>query len=246
MSAVLVRSLWCSAVPAFFLMLIGIPAVAQSQNVLRGRVNDPVGKSVPNAKVVVLQDGREVAHATSNADGAYELSVPNGGRYDVQVEAEGFAAATVPAIFVAAGKSTEVPTVALAIGPLAQNVVVSATGTPIPDSQVGASISVIDGEQIETLNKLDVLENLRLVPGAQVVQTSQRGGATSLFGRGGNSDFNKILVDGIPVNQIGGAFDFAQLSNNGVGNLEILRGSNSVLYGSDALSSVVSITSTRG
>ena len=246
MSAVLVRSLWCSAVPAFFLMLIGIPAVAQSQNVLRGRVNDPVGKSVPNAKVVVLQDGREVAHATSNADGAYELSVPNGGRYDVQVEAEGFAAATVPAIFVAAGKSTEVPTVALAIGPLAQNVVVSATGTPIPDSQVGASISVIDGEQIETLNKLDVLENLRLVPGAQVVQTSQRGGATSLFVRGGNSDFNKILVDGIPVNQIGGAFDFAQLSNNGVGNLEILRGSNSVLYGSDALSSVVSITSPRG
>src|SRR3984957_12809184 len=246
MSAVLVRSLWCSAVPAFFLMLIGIPAVAQSQNVLRGRVNDPVGKSVPNAKVVVLQDGREVAHATSNADGAYELSVPNGGRYDVQVEAEGFAAATVPAIFVAAGKSTEVTTVALAIGPLGQNVVVSATGPPIPDSQVGASISVIDGEQIETLNKLDVLENLRLVPGAQVVQTSQRGGATSLFVRGGNSDFNKILVDGIPVNQIGGAFDFAQLSNNGVGNLEILRGSNSVLYGSDALSSVVSITSPRG
>ncbi len=67
-----------------------------------------------------------------------------------------------------------------------------------------------------------------------------------MFIRGGNSDFNKILVDGIPVNDIGGAFDFAQLSNNGVGNLEVFRGSNSVLYGSDALSGVVNITSERG
>ena len=105
---------------------------------------------------------------------------------------------------------------------------------------------MIDSEQINALNKLDVLENLRLIPGAQVVQTSQRGGATSLFIRGGNSDFNKILVDGIPVNDIGGEFDFAQLSNNGVGNIEILRGSNSVLYGSDAFSGVVNITSERG
>jgi vitamin B12 transporter len=246
MSAVMVRTVRWNLVAALFLFLMGIPACAQSQNVLRGRINDPVGRSVSNAKVVALQDGQEVAHATSSADGAFELIVPSGGRYDVRVEAEGFAPATVAAIFVAAGKVTEVPTVALAIGPLTQNVVVSATGTATPDTQVGASISVIDSEQIETLNKLDVFENMRLIPGAQIVQTGQRGGTTSLFIRGGNSDFNKILVDGIPVNEIGGAFDFAELSNNGVGNIEVLRGSNSVLYGSDALSGVVNVTSPRG
>jgi vitamin B12 transporter len=246
MSAVLVRTFRWSVVAALLLLLIGIPAVAQSQNVLRGKINDPVGKSVPDAKIVALQDGQEVAHATSNADGGFELSVPNGGRYDLRVEAEGFAPAVVSAVFVTTGKVTGVRPVTLAIGPLTQSVVVSATGTAIPDSQVGASISVIDGAQIQTLNKLDVLENLRLIPGAQIVQTGQRGGATSLFIRGGNSDFNKVLVDGIPVNQIGGAYDFAELSNNGVGNLEVLRGSNSVLYGSDALSGVVNVTSPRG
>ena len=116
----------------------------------------------------------------------------------------------------------------------------------MPESQVGASITVIDDEEIKALNRLDVLENLQQVPGAQVVQTGQRGGTTSLFIRGGESDFNKILIDGIPINDIGGSFDFAQLANNGIENEEVLRGANSVLYGSDALSGVVNITSTRG
>ena len=246
MSVFLARAVRWSAVSVLLVFVFVFPTLAQSQNILRGKVTDPLGQPVANAKVVVRQDANEIVHADSTGDGTFELSVPNPGRYDVEVEAQGFAAQTVSSVFVAAGKTSEIPTVALSIGPLSQSVVVSATGTAIPVTQVGASISVIDSEQIQSLNKLDVLENLRLVPGAQIVQTGQRGGTTSLFVRGGNSDFNKVLVDGIPVNQIGGAFDFAELSNNGVGNLEILRGSNSVLYGSDALSSVVNVTSPRG
>jgi vitamin B12 transporter len=245
MFAVLVRAVRWNVV--FLLLLFaGFLAVGQSTNILRGKITDPLGQSVPNAKVVILQHNKEVAHGSSNTEGAFEVTVPAGGRYDVQVEAQGFATTTVASVFVGSGQTTEMPPVNLSIGPLAQQVVVSATGTATPDTQVGASVTVIDDQQIQTLDKLDVLENLRLVPGAQIVQTSQRGGTTSLYIRGGNSDFNKILVDGIPVNDIGGAFDFAQLSNTGVGNLEILRGSNSVLYGSDALSGVVNITSQRG
>ncbi len=246
MSVFLARAVRWSLVTALLAFLIGFPTFAQSQNSVRGKVTDPLGQPVSNAKVVIRQDANEVAHADSTADGTFELSVPNAGRYDVEVEAQGFAPVIVSAVYISAGKTTEIPPVALSIGPLSQNVVVSATGIAVPVTQEGASVSVIDSEQIQTLNKLDVLENLRLVPGAQIVQTGQRGGTTSLFVRGGNSDFNKVLVDGIPVNQIGGAFDFAELSNNGVGNLEILRGSNSVLYGSDALSSVVNVTSPRG
>ena len=246
MSVFLARAVRWSPVSMLLVFVFVFPTLAQSQNILRGKVTDPLGQPVANAKVVVRQDANEIVHADSTGDGTFELNVPNPGRYDVEVEAQGFAAQTVSSVFVAAGKTSEIPTVTLAIGPLSQSVVVSATGTAIPVTQVGASISVIDSEQIQSLNKLDVLENLRLVPGAQIVQTGQRGGTTSLFVRGGNSDFNKVLVDGIPVNQIGGAFDFAELSNNGVGTLEILRGSNSVLYGSDALSSVVNVTSPRG
>ena len=228
------------------LFLSTLPLEAQSNSVVRGRITDPLGRGVPNAKAVVLQDNKEIVHGESNSDGSFELAVPDGGRYDVQVEAAGFAVKIVPSVRIAGSQTTDIGLVSLSIGPLAQQIVVSATGTSIPATQVGASISVIDNDQIQTLNKLDVLENLRLVPGAQVVQTGQRGGLTSLYIRGGNSDFNKILVDGIPVNEIGGAFDFAQLSNTGVGNLEILRGSNSVLYGSDALSGVVNVTSQHG
>jgi|HubBroStandDraft_2_1064218.scaffolds.fasta_scaffold02467_6 vitamin B12 transporter len=226
-------------------MLLACALQAQSSRSLRGTVVDPLGKLVPNAKVVLLQDDNEIVEGKSDAQGAFSLAAPKEGRYSFRVEAAGFATQTVP-VDVGKDGRTEELAVTLSIGPLAQQIVVSATGIPTPETQVGASVTVIDSEQINALNKLDVLENLRLVPGAQVVQTSQRGGTTSLYIRGGESDFNKILVDGSPVNYIGGSFDFAQLSNTGVDNLEVLRGSNSVLYGSDALSGVVNITTARG
>ncbi len=218
---------------------------AQSTASIRGKVVDQLGSRVPDAKVVLLENDKPIVDGKSDGQGSFSLAAPKEGRYSLHVEASGFASQTVPVDVGKSGKTEEV-TVTLSIGALAQQIVVSATGFAIPESQVGASVSVIDSDQIEALNKLDVLENLRLVTGAQVVQTSQRGGTTSLFIRGGESDFNKVLVDGIPVNDIGGSFDFAQLSNNGVDNLEVLRGANSVLYGSDAMSGVVNVTSARG
>jgi iron complex outermembrane receptor protein/vitamin B12 transporter len=116
----------------------------------------------------------------------------------------------------------------------------------MPISQIGASVALVDREDIQAENKLDVLENLRDVPGAQIVQTSQRGGTTALYIRGGEPAFNKIMIDGAPANEIGGAFSFAQLSNGGVSSVEVLKGANSVLYGADALAGVVNITTERG
>jgi len=134
----------------------------------------------------------------------------------------------------------------LEISALKHEIVVSATGSEVPLSQVGASVTLIGSEDIQAQNKLDVLETLRQVPGAQIVQTGQRGGATSLFIRGGESSFNKIMIDGVPANNIGGGFDFAQLSNSGVESIEVLKGANSVLYGADALAGVVNLSTQRG
>src|SRR4029077_19096107 len=68
----------------------------------------------------------------------------------------------------------------------------------------------------------------------------------SLFVRGGESNFSKVLIDGIPVNDVGGGFEFANLGSTGVDRVEVLRGPNSVLYGSDALGAVINVTTRRG
>jgi iron complex outermembrane receptor protein/vitamin B12 transporter len=227
------------------LVLFASCSQAQTSTNLRGKIVDQLGSRVSDAKLVLLEGDKPIIDGNSDGLGSFSLAAPKVGHYSLQVEASGFATQTIP-LDIGNGGKTEELTVTLSIGRLAQQVVVSATGFAIPEAQVGASVSVIDRDQIDALNKLDVLENLRLVAGAQVVQTSQRGGTTSLFIRGGQSDFNKVLIDGIPVNDIGGYFDFAQLSNNGVDNLEVLRGANSVLYGSDAVSGVVNVTSARG
>jgi vitamin B12 transporter len=84
------------------------------------------------------------------------------------------------------------------------------------------------------------------MPGLDVAQTGSFGGGTSLFLRGGESDYVKVLIDGVPVNDPGGAFDFAHLTTDNVERIEMVRGPSSVLYGSDAVSGVVQIFTRRG
>ena len=105
---------------------------------------------------------------------------------------------------------------------------------------------MLDSAIIAAQNKPDLQEALRLVPGAQVQQTGARGGQSSIFVRGGDSNFTKVLVDGVAVNDIGGGFDFSQMQTTGVERIEVMRQSNSVVYGSDALTGVINIETRRG
>src|SRR6266550_999212 len=81
---------------------------------------------------------------------------------------------------------------------------------------------------------------------ALLVATGSFGAQTSLFVRGGESDYVKVLIDGVPQNQPGGAFDFAHLTLDGVDRIEVVRGPVSVLYGSDAVAGVVQIFTRPG
>ncbi len=210
-----------------------------------GRVLDPLGGAIANAKVTLLRDGEPVTDASCDASGHFALTATDAGRYRVHVEAQGFASKDTDPVFVAVGEQVALD-VTLAIGPLVQQVIVTAAATALPESQVGASVTVLDQGVLQSLGKPDVLEDLRLVPGVQVLQTGQRGGTTSLFVRGGNDDFNKVLIDGIPANDIGGSFDFGSLPVTGIDRVEVLRNPNSVLYGADALTSVINLTTRRG
>src|SRR5262249_51269800 len=81
---------------------------------------------------------------------------------------------------------------------------------------------------------------------AHIVETGSYGGQTSLFLRGGESDYVKVLLDGVPLNQAGGGIDLAHLTTDNVDRIEIVRGPVSVLYGSDAMTGVVQIFTRRG
>lgn len=230
---------------AVFVSLAAGAARAADQGTITGAVVDALGGRVAGASIKLLKDGQSVATVSSDAQGAFTFAGVAEGRYQLEVAAAGFDTRVTAPMFVGASGRLTVQ-VGLQIGPLAQELVVTASATAVPQSQIGAPVTVIDAATLEALGNTDLLEVIRTVPGAQVVQTGGRGGGTSLFIRGGSSNFNKILIDGVPANDIGGAFDFADLATSGIERVEVLRGSNSVLYGSDALSGVVNVTTMRG
>jgi vitamin B12 transporter len=125
-------------------------------------------------------------------------------------------------------------------------IVVTATRYPVSADSLGVSVTVLRGEELRAQGIRSVGDALRQVPGAQVVQSGGYGAQTSLFLRGGESDYVKVLVDGVPVNQPGGAYDFANLTTDNVERIEIVRGPGSVLYGSDAIAGVVQIVTREG
>src|SRR6185503_6574093 len=190
-------------------------------------------------------DGGNTAATTTSKRGEFTFENVTEGRYRIEVRAAGFENRTTDAMFVAAGAHAAIE-VGLQIGAVTQQVVVSATAGEVPQSQVGAAVTVLDSTLIQTLGNTDLLEPMRSVPGASIAQVGGRGGAASVFVRGGSSNFTKVLIDGVPANDIGGGLDISDLATTGIDRVEVLRGTNSVLYGTDSLTGVINITTGRG
>ncbi len=224
-------------------LFVTVPVWAQDGRRLHGEVRDPLGALVAGAKVELVQKEQVVTTTTSGPDGGFALALPASGRYRVRVSAPEFQTATTASSYFN-GEGNAAIEVTLATATLTQEVTVTTTGTPVPEAQTGAAVTVLPSEQFAL--DTQVQEPLRLVPGLQLVQSGETGGTTSLFIRGGSSDANKVLIDGVPANAIGGAVEFANFTTVGVSSIEVLREPNSALYGSDALAGVVSVTTARG
>lgn len=128
-------------------------------------------------------------------------------------------------------------------------VVVTATRLPTPESQVASSITVIDASDIAAMQSQTLPDVLKAVPGLNVVQIGGPGGQTSVFMRGTNSNHVKVLVDGIDVSDPSsavGAFDFGQFLTQDIQKVEVLRGPQSGLYGSDAIGGVINVITKAG
>ena len=210
---------------------------------IHGAIKDSLGAVVAGAKVELIQDQNVVASTTADAQGSYAFTAPAAGRYQVRASAPSFTTIISEPAYLSKSSNTTIDVI-LSPGALEEEITVVATGTPVPEAQLGNAVTVLP--LAEHPNALYVQQPLRLAPGLQLSQAGQAGGSTFLYIRGGNSDSTKVLVDGLPTSFIGGVSDFAAQPATGVRSVEILRGPNSALYGSDALAGVVSITSDRG
>ena len=131
--------------------------------------------------------------------------------------------------------------------PESEPVVVSATRSGIPLDQSPASVSVIGSQEIDNKQIERVADALREVPGLAVVQTGTPGQLTSVFLRGLPSQDMQVLLNGIPINQgLAGQFDFANLTTDNIGRIEVARGPQSTIYGPRALAGVVQIFTKQG
>lgn len=125
---------------------------------------------------------------------------------------------------------------------------VVATRTPQPIDRIGSALSVITREELENRQTTAVADALRSVPGVSVAQNGTVGTLTQVRIRGAEPNHTLVLIDGIQVNDPanGLAFDFGNLLVGDIERIEVLRGPQSALYGSEAIGGVINIVTRRG
>jgi vitamin B12 transporter len=214
-----------------------------ARRTVSGKVLDPKGAALPRTLIEVRDgQGQTVATTQTNGRGEYSLNLPQG-KYTLKVTLAGFAPVTHP---LDTASSDAAADITLPIASPQELVVVTATKTETPLVQVGSSVSVVTGEELSEKGIASVAEAMREVAGIAVVQSGGIGKTTSLFMRGGESDYTKILIDGIPVNEPGGSYNLGNLSTSSIDRIEVVRGPQSALYGSDAIAGVIQIFTKRG
>ncbi len=211
---------------------------------LKVKVVDPNSSAIGSAQVSVLPAAQTtpVGVRLTSPEGLASFAGISEGQYRLQVLAPGFAPQTLDVTVPQASLFT----IKLNVAGATEIVVVTATRTPIAEQDSGASVSTLEAGQLQVMQPVAAADAIRFLPGAVVNTVGQRGGQASLFVRGGDSRYNKVIVDGVPVNDPGGIFDFGVVPLAGAERLEFLRGAQSTLYGSDAMTSVVQVFSQSG
>jgi len=221
----------------FSLLLLAHIAFAQTA----GKVTDTADQPIKAARVLVRnQRGSIVREAFTNERGEFSLSNLPSGDHFITAEVEGMT------IVGGAQKLGGQVQIKMQVAAIKDSILVSATRTENSLAETPASAFVISANELARSQRVSVADALRGAPGITVMQTARRGGVTSLFVRGGESDYTKVFVDGIPLNDAGGAFDLSDLTTDNAERIELVRGASSALYGSDAMSGVLQFITQRG
>jgi len=232
------------------ILMISTSTLAQSVASVRGRIADELGAGVAGAEVWLRS--RAGAHlllvTDDNGDYSFKYVVP--GDYVMEVKARGFATFTSKELRLARGQSIS-NDVRLSIQAVSESVVVTATGTAQRADETSKAVSLLDNQSIEARRKLTLTESLRGTPGLRVQQQGSPGALTTLRLRGLRNFDTAILLDGLRVRDSsdinGSAVSFiTDLLPADLDRVEVLRGSGSSIYGTNAIGGVINLVPEAG
>jgi outer membrane cobalamin receptor len=223
------------------LVLCVSSAIAQSR--LEGRVVDEQGRPVAAATVVAIGLTSAPVSATSDKSGRYAFDGLANGRYDLTASAPGLLG---EARGVTAGTGIGAPDIMLRVSAVAETLIVSASQIDQPLSRTADSVTVITGQELASRQVTSLGAALSGVPGLTVARSGGPGTLTSIFPRGGESDYTLVLVDGIRANAFGGGLDLSQIPLADVERIEVVRGPQSAVFGADAIGGVVHVITRHG
>jgi vitamin B12 transporter len=245
MKTALLRSAFLSF--AVFAVSISLQSQTNSSDAsLAGKLTDLSGYGVGGVRITAQFEngsGAPVASATSSTEGAYLLRLP-AGRYRIHFQRASFASRD----FVVDLASSENRTldVRLDLERVSENVVVTANAQPLELDHTPAPVDLLGRQEIEQRQAVSIPDLLQFSPGVAIGRTGPEGGSASVFLNGGNSSFTKVLIDGTPINPPGSAVDFSSLTTENVDKVEIVRGPESAIYGTDAVSGVIQLFTHHG
>ena len=185
-----------------------------------------------------------VRQAPSRADGSYSFSTVPPGSYDLAAAVEGFRAEPMR-VTVGAADALNAD-IRLSLAALTDAVVVSAAFVEVAQSEATSGVTALSRRDVEDRQFTMLADALRLAPGMSVAPSGGLGSVTSAFPRGGESDYTLVMVDGVKLNSFGGGFDFGHLTTFGLNQIEVVRGPQSAVFGSDAIGGVVQMRSRVG
>jgi outer membrane cobalamin receptor len=231
----------------FFCLLAAAAALAGDDpgapsGSLIGVVRTSDGLPLPGVAVILAGPAGE-RRVSTGPDGSFRVVALAPGSYALRVDAPGLAQGGPKAVSIGATQAHQ--DLVLAPAPVSERVVVSATRREATLSTLGTSADVLERDEIDERAAPSLLPLLQSLPGMATARAGQTGQQGSVFIRGGESRYARVMVDGVPVNQPGGAYDFGTALPFELERVEIVRGAASSLYGSDALAGVVSLQTRR-
>lgn len=226
-------------VVALVLVLPALATQASAQTIpITGVVRDPSGAAVAGATVTADVGGRASATHATDAEGRYRVDVPARVPVTLTVEAPGFASALLPIEGVSAPLARDI---VLEIGGVSDTLVVTAARGREGRVSLTESVTAFSRAEMAALGSTSLADVMRFVPGVALAGAGREGALTAMFSRGGESDYNLVLIDGVRVNASGGTFDLGRVTAAEIDRVEVVRGAQSSLWGSDAMGAVVQI-----